>query len=206
MAKKNDAYYFNNFAECAECSVNASKLLGKIMENFDQSKLQEYMNEMHEIEHSADMKKHELTEALVKAFITPIEREDIVEVSRNLDELTDKIEDVLIRIYCNRVSEIREDAKEMVKIVIKSCDEVLALMREFGDFKRSKKLKEHIIAINSLEEEADSLYVSSMYKLHGETDPIVIIAWRDIYMFLEKCLDTSEHIADIVESVVMKNT
>ena len=180
MAKKNDAYYFNNFAECAECSVNASKLLGKIMENFDQSKLQEYMNEMHEIEHSADMKKHELTEALVKAFITPIEREDIVEVSRNLDELTDKIEDVLIRIYCNRVSEIREDAKEMVKIVIKSCDEVLALMREFGDFKRSKKLKEHIIAINSLEEEADSLYVSSMYKLHGETDPIAIIAWRDI--------------------------
>lgn len=206
MAKKNDAYYFNNFAECAEFSVNASKLLGKIMENFDQSKLQEYMNEMHEIEHSADMKKHELTEALVKAFITPIEREDIVEVSRNLDELTDKIEDVLIRIYCNRVSEIREDAKEMVKIVIKSCDEVLALMREFGDFKRSKKLKEHIIAINSLEEEADSLYVSSMYKLHGETDPIAIIAWRDIYMFLEKCLDTSEHIADIVESVVMKNT
>ena len=70
----------------------------------------------------------------------------------------------------------------------------------------SKKLKEHIIAINSLEEEADSLYVSSMYKLHGETDPIAIIAWRDIYMFLEKCLDTSEHIADIVESVVMKNT
>ena len=59
MAKKNDAYYFNNFAECAECSVNASKLLGKIMENFDQSKLQEYMNEMHEIEHSADMKKHD---------------------------------------------------------------------------------------------------------------------------------------------------
>ena len=206
MAKKNDAYYFNNFAECAECSVNASILLGKIVENFDQSKLQEYMNEMHAIEHSADMKKHELTEALVKAFITPIDREDIVEVSRNLDELTDKIEDVLIRIYCNRVSEIREDAKEMVKIVIKSCDEVLALMREFGDFKHSKKLKEHIIAINSLEEEADSLYVSSMYKLHGETDPISIIAWRDIYMFLEKCLDTSEHIADIVESVVMKNT
>ena len=142
MAKKNDAYYFNNFTECAEYSVNASKLLGKIMENYDQSKLQEYKDEMHKIEHSADMKKHELTEALVKAFITPIDREDIVEVSQNLDELTDKIEDVLIRIYCNRVSEIREDAKAMVEIVIKSCDEVLALMREFGDFKHSKKIKQ----------------------------------------------------------------
>ncbi len=207
MAKKQDELYFNNFIECAQYASKAAALLSSIMSNFDKSKLQQYADEMHNIEHSADIKKHELTEALVKAFITPIDREDIAEVSQNLDELTDKIEDVLIRIYCNHVTEIRPDAIELVNIVVRCCDEVLALMGEFANYKRSKKLKEHLININSLEEEADRLYISCMYNLHGECDnPITVIAWRDIYTYLEKCSDTAEHVAYVVESVIMKNS
>ena len=70
-----------------------------------------------------------------------------------------------------------------------------------------KVLKEHIIKINSLEEQGDSIFISSMHSLHNESkDVLYIIAWRDIYTVLEKCIDTAEHIADIVESIVMKNS
>ena len=59
----------------------------------------------------------------------------------------------------------------------------------------------------ALEEEGDRLFIESMRRLHAEvTDPIEIIAWREIYVYLEKCCDACEHVADVVESVIMKNT
>ena len=207
MAKKQDMYYFDNFKACAECSSKAAKLLHKIMSDFDKNMLHSYLSEMHGIEHFADIKKHEVMENLIKAFITPIEREDIVDVSRNLDDLTDKIEDVLIKIYCNNITVIRPDALELVELVVKSADAVFDLMSEFQNFKRSKKLKEYIININSLEEQADRKFIECMHSLHSnEKNLLEVIAWRDIYARIEKCCDTAEHIADIVESVVMQNS
>lgn len=207
MSKKQDAYYFNNFIECAQYSCDAVHLLEDIMRDFDQSKVSEYLDRMHAIEHMADVKKHELLNALVKAFITPIDREDIIQVSQNIDEMTDKIEDVLIRIYCNHIKQIRPDSLELVKVVARCCDEVLVLMNHFPNYKRSKDIKEHIISINSYEEQADKLYIECMYNLHSHNNNVVeMISWREIYTFLEKCADTAEHIADIVESVIMKNS
>ena len=65
-----------------------------------------------------------------------------------------------------------------------------------------------IIEINALEGgKANRLFIESMRRLHAEvTDPIEIIAWREIYVYLEKCCDACEHVADVVESVIMKNT
>lgn len=207
MSKKQDTYYFDNFVECAEHSSKAAKLLKKFLNSYDEHNLKKCLDEMHEIEHSADKKKHELTEMLVKAFITPIDREDIVEMSYKLDDLTDKIEDVLVRLYLNHVTEINPHALKMIDVVEQCCDELLALMKEFHDFKRSKQIKEHIIKINSLEEQGDRLYISSMYSLKSESqDALYIMAWRDIYTYLEKCTDTAEHIADTVELVIMKNS
>lgn len=207
MAKKQDSYYFKNFKECAECAAESAKLLYEIMIHFDKEKLNDYLDEIHKIEHAADIKKHEITEVLVKAFITPIDREDIVEVSQNLDDLTDKIEDVLIKIYCNNISAIRPDAIQLMEKVVKCSEAVLALTTEFPKFKRSKKLKNLIINLNDLEEESDKLFIDCMHNLHCEKDNLFeIIAWREIYATIEKCADTAEHIADIIESVVMKNS
>lgn len=165
------------------------------------------LDELHKIEHEADVKKHELSDRLTKAFITPIEREDIAALSEQIDDLTDKIEEVFIRIYINNVKAIRPEALKMLELVIQCCEEVCGLMREFANFRRSKELKDRIIQINSLEEEADRLYIASMHSLHSEEkDVLAVIAWREIYSYLEKCADACEHAADVVESVVMKNS
>ena len=60
----------------------------------------------------------------------------------------------------------------MLDIVIGCCKEVANLMGEFADFRHSKKLKEGIIHINTLEEEADSLFISSMRALHAEREDV----------------------------------
>ncbi len=207
MSKKQDAFYFENFTACADYACQAAHLLEQVMQNFDVEKLPDQITEMHKVEHAGDIKKHELLHALSRAFITPIEREDIMDLSQNIDEITDKVEDVLFRIYFNHIESIRPDALNMIRIVIRCCESVRDLMKEFADFRHSKKVQEHIIRINTLEEEADAQFISSMYDLHGEKDnPVQMITWREVYIYLEKCADACEDVADVVESILLKNS
>ncbi len=208
MSKKQDAFYFQNFIECAQASCNAARLLKQTLHDFRVEEISDKIEEIHRIEHSADEKKHLIVDKLAKAFIAPIEREDIVALSQNIDTITDKIEDVLIRIYINHITEIQPDAIALMDVVLKCCEEVRNLLEDFADFRHSKTLKDHIIRINALEEEADQLFISGMYNLHApaDRDPLHVIAWREIYEYLEKCSDACEHVADLVESVVMKNS
>ena len=207
MGSKQNSFYFDNFIACADYSRKAAQLLDKGMRQFDPAQIGDMIEEMHEVEHAGDEKKHELLNVLAKAFITPIEREDIILLSQNIDEVTDKIEDVLLRMYCNNIKSVRPDALELVAVVIECCNELKEMLEEFPRFKNSKKLHEKIVNINTLEEKADQLFISSMRNLHTTCDdPVMIIVWREIYIYLEKCVDAFEHVADTVESVIMKNS
>ena len=207
MAKKQDSFYFDNFVACAEDSCRAAQMLKETLEDFRPDELKGRLDRIHEIEHSADMKKHEMLDHLAKEFLPPIEREDIVSLSQNIDNITDKVEDVMLRVYMNNIQDIEPNALRMTDIVISCCDAVRELLQEFKNFKKSKNLKKLVIRINDLEEESDRLFMESIRGLYTESDdPIRIIAWRDIYIYLERCADACEHAADVVESVVMKNS
>lgn len=207
MSKKQDSYYYNNFISCAEYSCKAVHLLKEILTHFNPQEISRRLDEIHEIERMADDKKHELTDKLAKAFITPIEREDIVELSHHIDDVTDKVEEVLIRVYINNVQKIPQEALQLLDVVCQCCEEVQNLLKEFSDFRHSNKITQKIIAINTLEEEADSLYISNMRKLHTDgNDVLYIIAWTEIFNYFEKCADACEHVADTVGSIVMKNS
>ena len=207
MTKKGDRYYFDNFIACVECSLRAAMLLGETLKNYSKAEIEKKREQIHEIEHEADRKKHELMNMLNKAFITPIEREDIVSLSQNLDDITDTIEDVLLRIYICDVDTVKQNAIEMTDLVITACDALKNAMEEFPEFRKSTKLAEQLIRINDLEEKCDHLYIEGMRRLYtGGEDALIVIAWRDIYSYLERCMDACEHAADIMEAVIMKNS
>lgn len=207
MSRKNDAFYFDAFIACADLSCKAAHLLSEVTKNYDPNRIGEALDAMHEIEQSADEKKHEVRDALITAFVTPIEREDIALLSQHLDDVTDRIEGVLHRLYFDNIQVMRPDAHEMVDMICRSCEEMRELLGEMAHFKRSKTLHDHVIALNSLEEEADHLFIKAMRTLHTtSTDPLEILAWREVYMFMEYCVDCCESVADTVDSIVMKNS
>lgn len=207
MSKKGERYYFDNFIACAACAKKAAVMLEETLSSFDVKALPGKIEQMHTVEHQGDSLKHEMMAELMRAFITPLEREDIILLNQNIDEVTDCIEDVLLRVYVNNVKLITPETVRFTKLLIRCCEVVHNLLQKFPDFKRDRSLHELIVEINALEEEGDRLFISSMRKLHTESsDPIEIIAWREIYIYLEKCLDACEHVADVVESVIMKNT
>ena len=132
MGRKHDSFYFENFTMCADFACRAAHMLHDALKDFDPDDLEARLAEIHKAEHGADEKKHELMNVLAHAFITPIEREDIIQMSQNIDEITDKIEDVLLRIYCNNIREMRPDALELVDIVIRICEETKLMLGEFA--------------------------------------------------------------------------
>ena len=207
MAKKGDRYYFENFIACVECSHRAATLVGETLKNYSKADMAKKREQIHEIEHEADRKKHELMNMLNKAFITPIEREDIVSLAQNLDDITDTIEDVFLRIYICDIDRVKQNALAMTELVIEACAALRKAMEEFPEFRKSAKRREYLIQINDLEEKGDHLYIEGMRALHtGGEDALTVIAWRDIYSYLERCMDACEHAADIVEAVIMKNS
>lgn len=207
MAKKPDSFYFDNYVACADLAVQAAELLIKIFENFDPAQIHGMLEEMHAIEHAADKKHHELEDALLTAFITPLEREDLDLMSCSLDTVLDRIEGVVQRAYFTNIQSIHPDAIVIAHKVTDACRAMKDLMVELPNYRKSKTLRELVIQINTIESEADELYINAMRNLHvNGKDPLEVIAWRDVYAFLEYCADCCETVADVVDSIVMKNS
>ncbi len=204
---KGDKFYFENFAASTALSKEAASYLVSCLENYNPAEIEKMLETMHEIEHRADVKKHEMNEALAKAFVTPVDREDLDMLSHQLDDVTDKIEEVLQMFYINNVQTIRPAAVEFAKRIVASCNLLCDLMNDFENFKRSKKIRQLIVDLNDVEEECDKLYLSSMRELskNGE-DVLTVIAWRDIFEGFEACADACEHVSECIGSVIMKNT
>lgn len=204
---KGDKFYFENFAASTALSKEAAGYLVNCLENYDPDKLQQMLEQMHKIEHSADMKKHEMNEALAKAFVTPVDREDLDMLSHQLDDVTDKIEEILQKFYIYNIRTINPSAVVFAKKIVRSCELLCELMEEFESFKRSKKIHSLIVEMNDVEEECDKLYLSSVRELtKNPTDALVTIFWHEIYNCLEACADACEHVSECVGTVIMKNT
>ena len=111
---KGDKFYFDNFAASTALSREAAAYLVACLENYDSKDIEKMMTSMHEIEHRADQKKHELNAALAKAFVTPIDREDLDMLSHRLDDVTDQIEEVLQVFYSLRLWNSRRGSSSPV--------------------------------------------------------------------------------------------
>lgn len=207
MARKKENNYFEMLVDCVDCSCRAAELLYEDLKTYKYTELSERITALHEVEHEADQKKHRLLEKLLKEFLPPIEREDIMMLINRIDDVTDDLDEVLRNLYMYNVHVLRPEVLKFADLLCRCCQAVKEMMEEFPEFRKSAVLKEKIIEINHLEEEGDRLYTKAVRRLYtGETDAVQILVWTTIYTCLEDCCDCCEHVADAVEMAVMKNS
>ncbi len=207
MARKQNYDYYAVFIKLAEYSCTAAGIIYETLRNFDPDELPQKLEVIHKIEHTADEQKHELMEALAREFLPPIEIEDIAQLTELLDDVTDSIEDVLVKLYAYNIKTIRTEALEFSDIITECCGQLTKMMEQFAHFKKSSTLNSYLVEINKLEGDGDALYTRGMHDLHvGSTDPIEILTWSRMLDCLERCCDAMEDVADAVENIVMKNT
>ena len=166
MARQKDTFYFDGFRRSADYACQAAKLLSEVMHDFNPGQLRERMDSMHAIEKSADEVRHDMMDELVTAFITPFDREDIDELGHVLDDVTDSIEGVLNRMYYDNVTDMRDDAVQMSDMVVRATESICELVNELPRFRHSKTLRELVFAINTIETDADHLFIESMRTHH----------------------------------------
>ena len=205
MAKKG-MNYFESFTEGVAFGCQAAALLRTCFEHYDPEQLPQRMEEMHRIEHSADERKHEMMACLHKEFLPPIEREDIMEMASTIDDVTDNIEDVLLRLYMFNITQLRPDVMDFADVIQRLCDTLKRMTGEMHNFRKSALLRELVIEVKHMEEEGDRLYTETMRRLYSEgADPVTVVSWTTLYNQLEKCCDRCEDVADVMERIIMKN-
>lgn len=207
MAKKNNLY-FESFVEMARAACEAANLLHKILHTFDVEQLPGQREQMHVIEHGADKVKHRMMEQLMREFLPPIEREDISAMAQAIDNVTDSIEEVLMRIYMYDLRELRPEVVQFSELIVRGCEALLVAMEEFPNYRKSAKIHESIVRVNSIEEEGDRLYLAAGRRLYSEKDVTAadLSAWMRTLDYLEDCCDACERVADLAETVILKNS
>ena len=206
MRRKKGYDYYAMFIEMTDYACQIAERLQSIIGDFQVENLSHELTELHEIEHAADAKTHEMMKNLVKEFLPPIEREDIIALTQELDDVVDAIEDILIRLYMYNVEEIRPEATQFMDIIVRCCRQMRKMMEEFPSFRKSTDIHEYIVEVNNMEEEGDKLYVEAMRRLYVEAEDITeTVVWTQIFQCFEDCCDACEEVAETVESIIMKN-
>ncbi|MEG0016411.1 MAG: DUF47 family protein [Gordonibacter sp.] len=208
MAKKHKFDYFDQFEKLSELTVKEADLLIEAIKGFTAAgDLRPIMERAHEIEHEGDEINHAIFQTVATDFITPIEREDIIELAQYLDNIIDYIEDVMQRFYMYDIHVMHEDALEFARLIKKSCEALDKAMEDFRNFKKSKTFKQLIIDVNTYEEEADQLFLKVIRKLHTQDreNSMRVLVWTQIFDRMEKCCDSCEHTADSMSTILLKN-
>ena len=208
MKKQRSNEYFEGFVSGMESACKAAEYLENLVEHFDSEKLAEQIDEIHVIEHEADINKHKLMQKLAKEFITPIEREDIILLLQQIDNVTDFIEDVVRKMFMYNTKAMRSEALEFAAIIKQCCYESRDALKELPGFQRnSERLEQAIVKVNDYEEQGDRLYCAAMRRLYCENaEAQDRITWTKLFDWMEACCDACEDVMESVELVVMKNS
>ena len=208
MGKRDKFDYFDAFEKQTEVAVQEAELLIEAIESFTEAEhLKEVMERAHELENRSDEYCHQVYKRLARDFMTPIERDDIIDMTRELDDLIDRIEDVVLCFYMYDVQAMHAEARAFARLVKKSCKALDRAMGEFRNFKKSKEFKRLIIDVNTYEEEADRLFREVNRALYGDSgeEGKNLLVWSQIFGRMEQCCDACEHVADTMRGILLKN-
>jgi uncharacterized protein len=196
--------FFDVFEEASEISYQSAVILQDLVLHYQDPDAK--IKALEEKEHEGDKLVHVMMDRLNKSFITPIDREDLFVISKDLDTITDLVESTAHLFTMFDVHSVKDEAKELVRLIVAATSEVHAVTKEMKNFKKSTTLKDKVIEINRIENEGDRLYRRAVNALFTqEKDPLEVMKWKEVYEYLESALDACEHVANIILGVVVKH-
>jgi len=182
--------------------LKATSALVELISNFDN--VYERKTKIKDLEHEGDRITHDLYLLLDKTFVTPLDREDISNLTGSVDEILDYTDGTAERFVMFKIKEPTSYMLELAKILLSSSQEVHLLMTRLRGFKNSADLIEHCRNISKYEHEADTIYRTAIAELFETNNPIEIIKLKEIYETLEGALDRCADVADVFEDIALK--
>ncbi|MEX2180754.1 MAG: DUF47 family protein [Gemmatimonadaceae bacterium] len=197
-----DEGFFGLFDQLAARLRTSSVLLKELFG--DPSRLEELAIKIKAEEHAADATTFEVMQRIDRSFVTPLDREDIHLLANRLDNVVDLIDGTARRAQMFQITERREPAIGLLDVLVECATVIAEGVKEIRTpaavYKSARRVKE-------LEEKADALYAKAIGALFaGTPDPLVVIKWKEIYDNLEHAVDECEDVANVLESISLKNS
>ncbi len=197
-----DTSFFRMFSAMSDNLIAGARSLVDLFADYQD--VDKKIDTIHRIEREGDELTHAILRKLNQTFITPFDREDIHQLASKLDDVLDFINAACARIVMYRISMPPSAAAELARIILMQCQELqkaVSLMQKNGN------ILVHCVEINRLENEADQVAQQAIATLfEREKDPINLIKIKELLEFLERATDKAEDVANVLETVVLKNT
>jgi len=197
-----DREFFDLFEEAGGNILRAASLLEEMLTDFPERN--ELARDILICEQDGDRITHDIIQRLNQTFVTPIDREDIYELASALDDVVDYTEEVADYLGLYKIEAPMSQAQELAQVLHQAARQIADAMPRLRGF---KDLSHFTVEINRLENDGDRITREAIASLfdHG-IDPMVVIRWKDIFERLEEAIDATEHVANILEGVVIKNS
>ncbi|HSL77969.1 MAG TPA: DUF47 family protein, partial [Candidatus Limnocylindrales bacterium] len=180
----------------------AATKLRDMLERFDD--LDTRIAEIQSLEKRGDDIDREINQRLEDAFITPFDREDIHDLTIQLDDVVDGIQSIAETIVIYDVERPTDEARQLAGILAQQADSLVSALRKLDGL---KDLDADLTKVHDLEHEADTLSRAAVARLFRDRlDPLEVIKWRDLYRELENAIDAAEDAAEAIERMFHKAT
>ena len=204
--KKKSNYYFDSFPVLASYSTKCGEMILEFLKNYDPNRLEEFKTSVHLVEHQADELKHEVTAKLLKEFMTPVDREDIYELLKLIDEVTDAIEEISLRLYLYNVQEVPENFIELTEVTVKCMKETVNCLEHMYEYLNESVFTPLVNEVVKLEEKSDEIYIQSVHQLYAkEKDLRRLYVHEELYELMENVSDKCREVCRFVQNVALKN-
>jgi predicted phosphate transport protein (TIGR00153 family) len=199
-----DTTYFDLLAASAQHLVRGSSLLAELL-GADKSGREKLADEMHEVEHLADEATHSIMRRLNQTFVTPFDREDISGLASALDDCMDEMDEAAELIVLYKVDALPDRVSEQVQ-VLQRCAELTA--EAMPRLRSMDKLADYWVEVNRLENQADKLHRKLLAQLFDDLagDPVQLMKLKEIVEVLENAADSFEKVANMVETIALKES
>jgi uncharacterized protein len=194
--------FFDLFEEAGGNILRAAALLEEMLSEYPERS--ELARDILICEQEGDRITHDIIQRLNQTFVTPLDREDIHELASALDDVVDYTEEVADYLGLYKIEAPMSQAQDLARVLHQCARQISEAMPRLRGF---KDISHYTVEINRLENDGDRITREAMAALFDTgIDPMVVIRWKDIYERLENAIDATEHVANIVEGIVIKNS
>jgi len=149
----------------------------------------------------------QISNELVKTFITGLEREDIEALARGLYRIPKAAEKLAERLVIASPHMVGVDFSKQADMMAKATDAVHEMVKQLRDMKDLEKIKQLNDRLQYVEGEADKYMNELLRDLYaGKFDPLRAMIIRDVYELMEKVVDRCHDTGNVIMHIVLKNS
>ena len=198
--------FFDWFEKGAATARDSARLLCGLLEDYRD--VEGRVLQITELEHQGDFIVHETLNLLSKTFITPLEGDEIRALIGAIDDVIDWIEDCADSLILYEVKEPIPEARHLAELLLQMTEQIVEAMPLLRDKKHLARVKPYTVEINRLENDADRVLRLGIARLVRERsgDLFELMRWKEILGKLEEATDMCEDVADVLETVMQKES